>query len=183
MQASLRPGGGREVAHPGAVRNLAFTAYALGFACAVWTVRSAQEPEGRMMPDETLPLIDWNGFARTRAQLGGSFIRILGYFVEDGLKSVSAIEDAIRSGNAAAMILPAHTLKSEARQFGGERLGQLAEDIELYARQCVETHESPEDYVDRVVKLRPLFAAMLAEIEAESNPLVQRKQGFGRRVA
>lgn len=135
------------------------------------------------MPDLSLPLVDWKNFARTRTQLGGSFIRILGYFVEDGLKSVEAIEHAMRAGNAAAMVLPAHTLKSEARQFGGERLGQLSEDIEMFARQCVETHESPENYVDRVVQLGPLFRAMLAEIEAESNPLVQRKPAFGRRVA
>jgi histidine phosphotransfer protein HptB len=135
------------------------------------------------MPDLSLPLVDWKNFSRTRAQLGGSFIRILGYFVEDGLKSVEAIENAMRANNAAAMVLPAHTLKSEARQFGGERLGQLSEDIEMFARQCVETHESPENYVDRVVELGPLFRAMLAEIEAESNPLVQRKPAFGRRVA
>jgi histidine phosphotransfer protein HptB len=135
------------------------------------------------MPDLSLPLVDWKNFSRTRAQLGGSFIRILGYFVEDGLKSVEAIEQAMRANNAAAMVLPAHTLKSEARQFGGERLGQLSEDIEMFARQCVETRESPENYVDRVVELGPLFRSMLAEIEAESNPLVQRKPAFGRRVA
>ncbi len=136
------------------------------------------------MPDMTLPLVDWNAFARTRAQLGGSFIRILGYFVEDGLKSVEAIESAMRANNAAALVLPAHTLKSEARQFGGERLGQLSEDIEMHARHCVETREAPDDYVDRVVALRPLFREMLAAIEAEANPLVQRKpQGFGRRMA
>ncbi len=139
--------------------------------------------EGTMMPDLSLPLVDWDGFTRTRSQLGGSFIRILGYFVEDGLKSVEAIEQAMRAGNAAAMVLPAHTLKSEARQFGGERLGQLSEDIEMFARQCVETRESPENYVDRVVQLGPLFREMLAEIEAESNPLMQRKPGFGRRFA
>ena len=90
----------------------------------------------------------------------------------------------MRANNAAALVLPSHTLKSEARQFGGERLGQLSEDIEMHARHCVETHEAPDDYVDRVVALRPLFKEMLAAIEAEANPLVQRKpQGFGRRVA
>lgn len=132
----------------------------------------------------SLPLVDWTIFSRTRSQLGGSFIRILGYFVEDGLKSVEAIECAMRANDAARMVLPAHTLKTEARQFGGERLGQLAEDIEMHARHCVETRETPDDYLDRVVKLRPLFQEMLAAIEAEANPLVQRKpQGFGRRVA
>lgn len=136
------------------------------------------------MPNMSLPLVDWTSFSRTRSQLGGSFIRILGYFVEDGLKSVEAIESAMRANDAARMVLPAHTLKTEARQFGGERLGQLSEDIEMHARHCVETRETPDDYLDRVVKLRPLFQEMLAAIEAEANPLVQRKpQGFGRRVA
>lgn len=136
------------------------------------------------MPDMSLPLVDWTAFARTRAQLGGSFIRILGYFVEDGMKSVEQIEQAMRANNPAMLVLPAHTLKSEARQFGGERLGQLAEDIEMHARHCVETRQSPDDYVDRVVQMRPLFQEMLAAIEAESNPLVQRRpQGFGRKVA
>lgn len=136
------------------------------------------------MPDMNLPLVDWSAFAQTRAQLGGSFIRILGYFVEDGLKSVTAIENAMREHNAAALVLPAHTLKSEARQFGGERLGQLSEDIEMHARHCVETRQTPDDYVDKVVKMRPLFQEMLAAIEAEANPLVQRRPtGFGRRVA
>lgn len=136
------------------------------------------------MPNMSLPLVDWTSFSRTRSQLGGSFIRILGYFVEDGMKSVEAIESAMRANDAARMVLPAHTLKTEARQFGGERLGQLSEDIEMHARHCVETRETPDDYLDRVVRLRPLFQEMLAAIEAEANPLVQRKpQGFGRRVA
>jgi len=136
------------------------------------------------MPDMNLPLVDWSAFTQTRAQLGGSFIRILGYFVEDGLKSVTAIENAMREHNAAALVLPAHTLRSEARQFGGERLGQLSEDIEMHERHCAEPRQTPDDYVDKVVKMRPLFQEMLAAIEAEANPLVQRRPaGFGRRVA
>ncbi len=135
------------------------------------------------MPNMTIPLVDWSAFTLTRSQLAGSFVRILGYFQEDGRTAVQAIEDALRANSAAAMILPAHKLKSEARQFGGERLGQLAEEIEFFARQCVETHEAPDDYVDRVVKLRPLFEETLTEIDAHTNPLMQRRAGFGRRVA
>ncbi|QJQ33637.1 Hpt domain-containing protein [Sphingomonas lacunae] len=132
-----------------------------------------------------LHIVDWASLAETRAQLGASFIRILGYFREDGLRSIELIESAMRASDAPAMVMPSHKLKSEARQFGGERLGQLAEDIEMFARQCVETHETPEDYVDRVVLLRPLFNSMMDAIDAETSPLVQRHKGFGtaRRVA
>lgn len=131
------------------------------------------------MANMHLPIVDWTALAETRAQLGASFIRILGYFREDGMRSIEVIEAAMRSGDASAMVMPSHKLKSEARQFGGERLGQLAEDIEMHARQCVESRETPEDYVDRVVQLRPLFNEMVAAIEAETSPLVQRQKGFG----
>lgn len=137
------------------------------------------------MANMDLQIVDWASLAETRGQLGTSFIRILGYFREDGARSIELIEMAMRSGDASAMIMPSHKLKSEARQFGGERLGQLAEDIEMFARQCVETRETPEQYVDRVVQLRPLFNSMMDAIDAETSPLVQRHKGFGtaRRVA
>jgi HPt (histidine-containing phosphotransfer) domain-containing protein len=137
------------------------------------------------MANMDLQIVDWASLAETRGQLGTSFIRILGYFREDGARSIELIEMAMRSGDAPAMIMPSHKLKSEARQFGGERLGQLAEDIEMFARQCVETRETPEQYVDRVVQLRPLFNSMMDAIDAETSPLVQRHKGFGtaRRVA
>jgi HPt (histidine-containing phosphotransfer) domain-containing protein len=137
------------------------------------------------MANMDLQIVDWASLAETRGQLGTSFIRILGYFREDGVRSIELIEMAMRAGDAPAMIMPSHKLKSEARQFGGERLGQLAEDIEMFARQCVETRETPEQYVDRVVQLRPLFKSMMDAIDAETSPLVQRHKGFGtaRRVA
>ena len=76
-------------------------------------------------------LVDWTAFQAARSELGAGFVRILGYFREDGIKSVAAIEDAMRNGNAAALVLPAHTLKGESRQFGAEPLSMLAESIEI----------------------------------------------------
>lgn len=126
-------------------------------------------------------LVDWDEFRATRTQLGAAFVRILGYFREDGIKSVAAIEDAMRARDPRGLVMPAHTLKSEARQFGGEKLGALAEDIEMFARHCVETQTSPEEYLPRVVALRPLFEETLGALEREANPLVQRRPaGFGR---
>lgn len=121
------------------------------------------------------PLIDWDIYKQAREELGGAFVRILGYFREDGTKSVAVIENAMRDGNAAALVIPAHTLKGDALQFGAERLGALAEKIEFFARHCVETQQTPEEYVQEVVALRPLFEETLAELERDTNPLVQRK--------
>lgn len=126
-------------------------------------------------------LVDWNEFRATRTQLGSAFVRILGYFREDGTKSVAAIEDAMRARDARGLVMPAHTLKGEARQFGAEKLASLAEEIEVFARGCVEAQISPEEYLPRVVAMRPLFEETLAALERESNPLVQRRPGgFGR---
>jgi histidine phosphotransfer protein HptB len=130
-------------------------------------------------------LVDWSTFAKTRAELGAGFVRILGYFREDGVKSVAAIEAALRGMSAAAMVIPAHTLKGESRQFGAEPLGKLAEDIEMHARDCVEAQDTPEEALELVVRLRPLFEQTLALLEREANPLVERRPvaGFGRRRA
>lgn len=137
------------------------------------------------MSFEGSTLVDWAAFAQAKAELGTAFVRILGYFREDGTKSVSAIEAAMRAQSAAALVIPAHTLKGEARQFGAIPLAALAEKIEFMARDCVEAHETPEDVLEDVVALRPLFASTLALLEREARPPAERRpvQGFGRRPA
>ena len=128
-------------------------------------------------------LVNWGSFSQARTELGANFVRILGYFREDGIKSVAAIETAMRALNAAAMVLPAHTLKGEARQFGAEPLGELAEKIETIARDCVENRDTPDQALQWVVELRSLFDRTLVMLERESNPLVERRPAaFGRRA-
>jgi histidine phosphotransfer protein HptB len=126
------------------------------------------------MPNMDMPLIDWAVFNAARGQLGLAFMRIYGYFKDDAIIAVEAIETAMRSGNGPAMIDPAAALRSAAEQLGAERLAELAEDIELHARACLEAHMMPDDYVDRVVALRPLLDQTLAEIDAEVSPLINR---------
>ena len=128
-------------------------------------------------------LVNWAAFSQARAELGANFVRILGYFREDGIKSVDQIEAAMRSHNATALVIPAHTLKGESRQFGADPLSELAEQIEVIARSCVERHDTPEAALAHVVRLRPLFEATLSLLEREANPLVERRPVFGRRPA
>jgi histidine phosphotransfer protein HptB len=140
---------------------------------------------GQVVSFQGSTLVDWTAFAQARAELGSGFVRILGYFREDGVKSVAAIEDAMRARNAAAMVIPAHTLKGEARQFGAEPLGALAEQIENIARDCVEMQDTPDEALEPVTRLRPLFNETLQLLEREASPLVARRPqggGFGRRI-
>ncbi len=137
------------------------------------------------MSFEGSTLVDWPAFARARSELGAGFVRILGYFREDGVKSVAAIEAAMRGANAAAMVIPAHTLKGEARQFGAEPLADLAEMIETIARDCVELQDTPELALEHIARLRGVFEQTLTLLEREANPLVARRPaggGFGRRT-
>jgi len=127
-------------------------------------------------------IVDWNVFSRTRAELGSGFVRILGYFQEDGAKAIAKIEEAMHRRDAAGLILPAHTLKSEARQFGADPLGQLAEDIEFSARRSIEARHFPDDLIPSVAKLRPLYRETMQLFEKETNPLVARRPAFGRAV-
>nr|WP_278254239.1 Hpt domain-containing protein [Sphingobium sp. BYY-5] len=128
-------------------------------------------------------MVNWTEFARTRSELGAAFLRILGYFRDDGVQSINAIEEAFRARNAAALVPPAHRLKGEAAQFGAFRLSVMAEEIEMTARRCVETHEGPEELIETVVALRPCFTETMTLLDRDANPLVARRPtSFGRRT-
>jgi HPt (histidine-containing phosphotransfer) domain-containing protein len=126
--------------------------------------------------------INWTTFAETRSVLGDSFVRVLGYFREDGTKSVAEIEAAMRDRNSAGIVLPAHTLKGDGYQFGADKLAALAEEIEIDARHYVEIRQDPEELLEKIVQLRPLFERTMAALESEISPLVERRAAFGSRM-
>ena len=132
-------------------------------------------------------LIDWGHFEKCRSELGPGFIRILSYFREDGAKSLTQIEHAMREQNTTALVMPAHTLKGESRQLGAGPLATVAEMIENTARLCIETHRFPDELVKDVVELRRLFNETVAQFDKATNPLQTRaapiQGGFGRKVA
>lgn len=136
--------------------------------------------------DDEQDIVDWVHFEHSRAELGPGFIRILSYFREDGTKSVAQIEQAMREQNTTGLVIPAHTLKGEARQLGAETLAKMAELIETTARFCVETHRFPDELVKEVVELRQLFERTVAIFDKATNPLMSRARptpaGFGRKA-
>ena len=125
-------------------------------------------------------LVDWAKFARMRTQLGADFIRILGYFREDGEKSVDRIVDAMNRRDSTALVIPAHTLKTEARQFGAIPLGELAEEIEFAGRRAIESRLFPDQLLPQVAQLKPLYQRTMDLFERETNPLVARRAGQDR---
>jgi|GEM_PF-542806 hypothetical protein len=141
---------------------------------------SAQQRAGRKgtnfimgMADDT-DLVDWVRFDQARASLGVRLFRHLGYLREDGAKAVTQIEDAMRSGDAVAMVNPADLLRAEALQIGAIGVAALAEDIEDQARDCIEYRQTPDNIIEAVVKLRDAFERTVALIDGETNPLMAR---------
>ncbi|HWI87162.1 MAG TPA: Hpt domain-containing protein [Sphingomonas sp.] len=133
------------------------------------------------------PTIDHAKLNGLRSELGVHFPRILSYFAEDGIKSVEAIEEAIRIRDAVALVRPAHTLKGESLQFGANALGYAAEHVEAVAREAVEARSFPADIVEYSTCLRPLFEEALRALQREAAPAVspgplRRTGGFGRKV-
>ena len=149
--------------------------------------------EGRTLSDDKPDIVDWALFEKNRAELGPGFIRILSYFREDGAKSLGQIEAAMREENTTALVIPAHTIKGEARQLGATPLAAIAELIETTARLCIETHRFPDELVPQVVQMRKLFSDTVDLFDKATNPLLTRgpagptgfghkggHQGFGR---
>ena len=136
------------------------------------------------MSEDARDIVDWAYFEKSRTELGPGFIRILSYFKEDGVKSIAQIEQAMRDENTTALVIPAHTLKGEARQLGAEPLAVIAELIETTARFCLEAHRFPDELVPQVVELRALFDRTVELFDKATNPLVSRAPatGFGRKV-
>ncbi len=135
--------------------------------------------------NEALPnIVNWAHFEKYRSELGPGYIRILGYFREDGERSVTQIEEAMREQNTTALVIPAHTIKGESRQLGAEPLAKIAELIETTARLCIETHRFPDELVPQVVELRRLFNETVVLFDKATNPLMTRTApaGFGRKA-
>ena len=130
-------------------------------------------------------IVDWVHFEKSRAELGPGFIRILSYFREDGAKSIQAIEQAMHSQDTVALVIPAHTLKGESRQFGAEPLAAVAEQIEQVARSSIETRRFPDELVPEVVELRRLWNRTIELFDEATNPLQTRTGagGFGKKAA
>jgi histidine phosphotransfer protein HptB len=128
------------------------------------------------LPQETI--IDWERFAQARAHLGGNFVRVVGYFREDGKKFVDTIEEALKLRNPIRMIAPADSLKSDALQLGALTVAELAEDIEFAARDCVEFHQDPDLLMPPVLQLREAFGRTLVLLDRDVNPLLARRS-FG----
>ncbi len=72
-----------------------------------------------------------------RAVMGNEYLSLVRLFLEDAPMHVQALEAAATANNMAALVGPAHTLKSASANLGAMALSAAAKRIELGARQGV----------------------------------------------
>jgi signal transduction histidine kinase/CheY-like chemotaxis protein/HPt (histidine-containing phosphotransfer) domain-containing protein len=71
--------------------------------------------------------------------MGGEFGDLVRVYLEDAPLRVREIESAAETGDAAAQVAPAHTLKSSSANIGATTLSELARGIEHAARAGIAT--------------------------------------------
>jgi HPt (histidine-containing phosphotransfer) domain-containing protein len=89
-----------------------------------------------MSTDDTTTL-DTSVLAALSESVGGddAFVAdLVETYLADGAVQLAAIDEAVRSSEAEALVRPAHTLKSSSRTVGANRLGELSRQIEMLGR-------------------------------------------------
>ena len=110
---------------------------------------------------DQLPVVDQAALGEVRAMLGDKFTEVLGYFLEDSASYAQQITEGVAAGKAESVVLPAHTLKSSAKQMGAMRLTEAARTIELAAREAVKTHGSLESIAPHLAPLQVALEEVL----------------------
>jgi HPt (histidine-containing phosphotransfer) domain-containing protein len=85
----------------------------------------------------TEPALDESAFQHLLDITGGDidFLdELVDTYLEDGAAQVAAMRDAAAAGDAAAMLRPAHTLKSSSASVGAVVVAALSADLEAEAR-------------------------------------------------
>ena len=91
--------------------------------------------------------------------MGGEFGDLVRVYLGDAPQRIAAIEAAAASGNAAAQVAAAHTLKSSSANIGATALSELARGIEHAARSGV-----PTGPAEIAAGIRPEYERVAAEL-------------------
>jgi signal transduction histidine kinase/CheY-like chemotaxis protein/HPt (histidine-containing phosphotransfer) domain-containing protein len=93
--------------------------------------------------------------------MGGEFGDLVRIYLEDAPQRLGELEAAAKSGDAAAQVSPAHTLKSSSANIGAMGLSDLAKGIEHAARAGIAT--TPAEIA---AGMRPEYARVASELGA-----------------
>ena len=113
------------------------------------------------MPDSEPPVFDPAVLDELRRATGGddAFVKeLVGTYLTDGAELLETIAAALQAGDGAAVVRPAHTLKSSSASLGAMRLAQLSRSLEEDGRTGGSMDPS------RVTQLRAEWSAATAAL-------------------
>ena len=90
------------------------------------------------MTNEDGAIFDQAVVDELRAAIGGDdeFVRdLVATYIEEALLHLDGLEAAAQANDVAAMVRPAHTLKSSSASIGAMRLASICRDIETAGRE------------------------------------------------
>jgi len=108
------------------------------------------------------PILDQSVVDELRDSVGGDeeFIAdLVSTYVSEGSGHFAAMQAAADEGDAAAIVRPAHTLKSSSAALGAMRLSAIARDIEMAGRAG-----TTEGLSERVTEARQAWDDTLKEM-------------------
>jgi len=112
-----------------------------------------------------LPLVDLDVIDELSEATGGDmdFVReLVETYVAESTGHVAELEAAIAAGDVAALVRPAHTLKSSSASVGAMRLSAIGRTIEETSRTG-----SMDGLAERVAEVRPTWDETMAAFRAE----------------
>jgi signal transduction histidine kinase/CheY-like chemotaxis protein/HPt (histidine-containing phosphotransfer) domain-containing protein len=119
-------------------------------------------------PSETasMPALDTTALASLHAMMGERLAKMLQYYLDDGEAYVRNIRDAVTRADYAALVRPAHSLKSSSRQIGAMAFGELAAQLEHAARAPEQSNAVDEALIQDLAKqLGEQFAPLQTQVQ------------------
>ncbi len=104
--------------------------------------------------------IDVGALEYAREALGAKLSTVIAYYLEDTEGYIKRIEAALADNDPAAIILPAHSVKSSSHQLGALQLSDLAKRVEALARSNSSSRNSSGDEIPGLLaSMKTAFAA------------------------
>jgi two-component system, sensor histidine kinase and response regulator len=99
--------------------------------------------------------------------------RVVNLYLEDAPLRVEQMRTAIGGGDAAALRIAAHSLKSSSATMGAERLSALSREIETLARGGTTVGAAPllASAEDEIARVLPMLERRLAELGPAGRPI------------
>lgn len=89
------------------------------------------------MPEPDQPILDESVLSELLASVGGDtefVVQLLETYVADAQLQIAEIDAAVAANDAAALVRPAHTLKSSSATVGAQRLAARSRRLEQAGR-------------------------------------------------